>query len=292
LLFGFSGFSGGDGEAGGPDTGASAADAGNEPDSSALEDSGRVDANPVADSGDASTGPDVLDASAVDASSDASEGGDGVTPGGITLVQQAGSHFTTAVTGSQDSETFSSPTTTGNTIIVLGFWFELGFSASVTDSLGNTYSSTAVVTNPQQAALQIFYVARSAGGPNTVTLSMSAGFNSYLGLAIFEYAGLAASNVLEGSAGQYAPTATSAASTPPMATSSSSSLLLAGFADTNGSGVIAPGPGWTPLVTNSAFYMLAEAMVVPATLAVAASATLPASDDRWVSLVAAFRAGP
>jgi hypothetical protein len=139
--------------------------------------------------------------------------------------------------------------------------------------------------------LQIFYVPRSAAGADTVTLTMSAGFNSFVGLAIFEYAGLAASNVLEGTAGQYAPTATAAASTPTMATSSST-LLLAGFADLNGSGVIAPGPAWTGLVTNSDFYMLAEAMIVPTSPGIAASATMPTLDNRWVSLMAAFQAGP
>jgi hypothetical protein len=68
--------------------------------------------------------------------------------------------------------------------------------------------------------------------------------------------------------------------------------LLAGFADLNGSGIIAPGPGWNPLVTNTDFYMLAETMIVQASPSIAATATLPTSDTRWVSLMAAFQAGP
>jgi hypothetical protein len=147
-----------------------------------------------------------------------------------------------------------------------------------------------MVSNPQGGALQIFYVPRSAAGADTVTLSMGAGFNNYVGLVIFEYTGLAASNPLEGTAGQYAPGATSAASTPAVATTSTRSLLLAGFADPNGSGVIAPGSGWTSLVSNTAFYMSAEAMIVPATASVAASATMPTNDSQWVALMAAFQA--
>jgi hypothetical protein len=312
LLFGFSGFSGGEGDADASHGDASVIDTGDERDGSAVgpEDSGRAeaadvaeskDAQSLADAADASDGsdgsdgsalPDVADAGQTDGGNDAADsGGDGASSAGITLVQQAGSHFSTMTRSSQASETFPSPTTAGNTIIVLGFWDTLGYSSSATDSLGNTYASTTAVSNPQGGALQIFYVPRSAAGAETVTLTMSAGFNSFVGLAIFEYAGLAASNVLEGTAGQYAPGATAAASTPNLATSSSS-LLLAGFADLNGSGVIAPGPGWTGLVTNTDFYMLAEATIVQASPGIAASATMPTADNQWVSLMAAFQAGP
>jgi hypothetical protein len=306
LLFGFSGFSGGDGDADASHGDGSPVDAGDERGEGGVvaEDSGRTEAADVAeasdassladvaDTSDSSSLPDAADAENTDAGNDAPDSGRAdASSGGITLVQQAGSHFTTAASASQASETFASPTTAGNTVIVLGFWDVLGYTGSVTDSLGNTYASTAVVSNPQGGALQIFYVPRSAAGADTVTLTMSAGFNNFVGLAIFEYAGLASSNALEGTAGQYAPGATASASTPTM-TTSSSSLLLAGFADLNGSGVIAPGLGWTGLVTNADFYMLAEAMIVQASPAIAASATMPTADDRWVSLMAAFQAAP
>jgi hypothetical protein len=260
---------------------------GEAPDTSAI-----ADAADAMESADAGAPQDATEAADADATSDAGEGGpaDGA-PAGITLVQKAGSHFTvTPTTGA--SETFSAPTTAGDTVIALCFWTALGYAASVTDSLGNTYLSTAVMSNPQQGALEIFYVPRCAAGADTVTVSMSTGFNGYVGLAIFEYAGLAASNVLEGTAGGYAPAATPSASTPPMATTSSRSLLLAGFADLNGSGVITAGPGWKPLVTNTAFYMLAEAMIVPATPSVAATATMPTTDNQWVALMAAFQGAP
>jgi hypothetical protein len=306
LVFGFSGFSGGDRDAGASDVDAKLTDAGGEGDAGADApgDSGGAEAADVGaptdaaspadaiDAGDVGSLPDATEAGPADAGEDAPDSShDGASSGGITLVQQAGSHFTTATRSSQASETFPSPTTAGNTIVVLGFWDVLGFAASATDSLGNTYASTAVVSNPQGGALQIFYVPRSAAGADTVTLTMSAGFNAFVGLAIFEYAGLASSNVLEGTAGQYAPSATASASTPTMATSSNT-LLLAGFADLNGSGVIAPGPGWTGLVTNTDFYMLAEVMIVQASPAIAASATMPTLDNRWLSLMAAFQAGP
>jgi hypothetical protein len=306
LVFGFSGFSGGGSDAGASDVDAKLTDAEDEGDTStdAPGDSGSAEAADVGAPMDATSPADATDAGEVGSLPDAGEAGpadaaddapdsshDGASSGGITLVQQAGSHFTTATRSSQASETFPSPTTAGNTILVLGFWDVLGYTASVTDSLGNTYASTAVVDNPQGGALQIFYVPRSAAGANTVTLTMGASFNAFVGLAIFEYAGLASSNVLEGTAGQYAPGAIASASTPTMATSSST-LLLAGFADLNGSGVIAPGSGWTGLVTNTDFYMLAEAMIVQASPGIAATATMPTTDNRWWALMAAFQAGP
>jgi hypothetical protein len=148
--------------------------------------------------------PDATDSSIVDASvpdvvdANAPEGPTEIK---IALVQQAGSHFTLTPTF-HAFETFASPNTAGNSIIVLGFWDALGYSATVTDSVGNIYASTTVVSNPRGGALQIFYASRVLHGANTVTLTMGAGFNSYVGLAIFEYAGLSGSDILEGSAGQ------------------------------------------------------------------------------------------
>jgi hypothetical protein len=214
--------------------------------------------------------------------------------GGIALVQQAGSNFmVSGGTQNQASAMFTSPNTANSTIIALGFWQVSGvFSATITDTIGNTYSSIPAVDNPQGVAMQIFYLPHTQAGANTVTITMSAGFDSYVGLAIFEYAGLGGSSILEGSAGQYAPATTSAASTPPVMTSSSDSLLFAGFADTDGSGVITPGPAWTALVTNDGFYMLAEARIVSTTGTFAASATLPSTDNSWVAVMAAFQGAP
>jgi hypothetical protein len=209
----------------------------------------------------------------------------------ITLVQQAGSDFTPHET-SGASEGFASPNTAGNAIIVLGFWQALGYSATISDSVGNSYTSTTAAINPQQGVLQIFYAARARPGANTVTLTMSAGFNNYVGLAIFEYAGLSGSDIFEGSAGQYASAATAAASTPPVTTTFPSSLLFAGVADVNGSGNIAAGSGWTPLVTNDAFYMVAESKIVSNPGSFSATATVSKTDDRWVALMAAFQGAP
>ena len=232
-----------------------------------------------------SGGSDVGDAG-VDAGLDVE--GDAAQP--IALVQQAGSDFIVE-TASQASQTFGMANSAGNTLIVLGFWDTLGYAATVTDSVGNTYESTPVATNPgQQTALQIFYVPRAAPGENTITITMASGFSSYVGLTIFEYTGLAGANVLEGSAYQAAPGSTSAAMTPLLTTSYPRSLLFAGFADDDGSGTISPGAGWTTLVTNPNFYMIAEARIVDSTGKFSATATLPSTDDQWVGLIAAFAA--
>jgi hypothetical protein len=238
----------------------------------------------AADVSDA-TAADVSDATAADVT-DASAS-EGAPPNKIALVQQAGSQVQLA---SKASETFASPIAAGHTVIALGFWYALGYSGTVTDSVGNTYAATVSTSNPQQGVLQIFYAARAAPGATTVTLTTSAPIN-YMGLAIFEYAGLAGSNVLEGSAGHGATSSTVSASTPPLTTSAASSLLFAAFADPNGSGAITPGAGWSPLVTNGQFAMLAEARIVSTSGPLSATATLSKADSRWVALIAAFQRG-
>jgi hypothetical protein len=260
-------------------------------DADAADGGAQNDATDALDTSVPNDSTTAADTRALDDAADASAT-DVAPTNGIYLVQKAGSHFSVSTKASQASEAFASPNTAGNSIVVLGFWAALGFTATVTDSTGNTYASTTVVTNPQQGALQIFYVARAAAGANTVTLTMSAGFNDYVGLAIFEYAGLAASNILEGTAGQYAPAMTASASTPPLVPSFPNSLLVAGFGDVKGSGVITPGPGWTSLVVNDQFYMLAEARIVSASTSISASAIMPTTDNGWVGLMAAFQGAP
>ena len=51
-----------------------------------------------------------------------------------------------------------------------------------------------------------------------------------------------------------------------------------------------PGAGWTTLVANPNFYMIAEARIVTTTGKFSAAATLPSTDDQWVGLLAAFAA--
>ena len=63
----------------------------------------------------------------------------------IALVQERGSDFLIQP-ATAASETFGMPNAAGNTLIVLGFWGTLGFSGTVTDSLGNTYASTPAAT--------------------------------------------------------------------------------------------------------------------------------------------------
>jgi hypothetical protein len=225
-----------------------------------------------------------------DAGADAEPGPEGDVAQPIVLVQSVGSDFIVQ-TASQASQTFGTPNTPGNTLIVLGFWQNLGYTATVTDSVGNTYESTPVAANSDpQTALQIFYVPHAAAdaGNNTVTITMGSGFNSYVGLAIFEYTGLAGANVFEGSAERAAPLSTQAATTPTVTTSSPGSLLFAAFADEDGSGISTAGTGWTALAANPNFYMIAEARTVDTPGKFSAAATLASSDDQWVGLLAAF----
>jgi hypothetical protein len=217
----------------------------------------------------------------------ADAGADAAAPIPITLVQQQASDFTVTM-ATTASATFALPNAGGNTLIVLGFWSATDSPASVTDSVGNTYASTSVAHSTQDGEVQIFYVPRAAVGANKVTIAIGGGFNAYVGLVAFEYEGLAAATLFEGSVAQAATSATSSATTPAITTLYPETLLFAGFADENGAGLIVPGSGWTSLATNSSFYMIAEAQIVSTVGAYSASATLPTTDNQWVGLLAAF----
>src|SRR5579871_6683060 len=77
-----------------------------------------------------------------------------------------------ANSGKSSAVTFSAPTTAGNLIAVYLIW-DNSASASVTDSLGNTYTSAlpATLWNTKYSS-QIFY-AITSGGADTVTAKFS-----------------------------------------------------------------------------------------------------------------------
>ena len=62
----------------------------------------------------------------------------------------------------------------------------------------------------------------------------------------------------DGAATAIATDASNAAATPAVATTAAEGLLLGGFNDTNGSGTIDAGPGWTSQLVSVPFYILVE----------------------------------
>ena len=90
------------------------------------------------------------------------------------------------------STTFSSPTTAGNLLVVYLIWDNAGI-ASVTDSLGNTYSTAArhMKWNSGKYSVQVFYATSLIGGPDTVKATFASTVTSFGVVYAHEYSGVA-----------------------------------------------------------------------------------------------------
>jgi len=211
---------------------------------------------------------------------------------GVELVQKKEGY----AQGPAFTLTFDAANTAGNAIVVFAFWEDSTRTAAVFDSQGNTYASAPSVTNPWQppdrgSMAQFFFATGVKAGPNTVTIEMQpdAGTGYHTGIGILEYNGLDP-DPFDGAATAIAADASNAASTPAVMTTAGGDLLLGGFNDTNGSGTIDAGAGWTSQLVNIPFYILVEDRLSGDAGAYQALATMPNGDADWVGAVLALKA--
>jgi hypothetical protein len=140
-------------------------------------------------------------------------------------VQSNGNHGANVTTISIN---YASAQRAGDTNIVVVQWSSANGSVTgVSDSAGNSYSLAIGPTFGQLDAQYIFYasgIAAAAAGSNTVTVTLSAP-QTQEDLTIFEYAGLATTSPLDGTADGHgiAP----GAATTPITTSNACDLLFA-----------------------------------------------------------------
>ena len=104
--------------------------------------------------------------------------------------------------GSTSRTTFSAPTTAGNLLVVYLVWDNTS-GVSVSDSLGNTYTSAVGPTrwNNNRSSAQIFYAINRASGPNTVTASFSRRIQSFAIAYAHEYSGVRSTGTIDVAAG-------------------------------------------------------------------------------------------
>jgi hypothetical protein len=225
-----------------------------------------------------------------DAGSDAGLGG-GIDSG---LRVQATQNY--ELNGPSISLPFAAATVPGNHIVVLAYWDSAAGAASgsISDSAGDSFQSLPVIFNAAAAsATEVFFAEGIDGGRNTVTLVQPADAGR-VGMAIFEYAGLAPQGALDAHAGQAAPGASRSAFTPAVTLNNSNELLFSGFIrpDPNefgGAGLIASAPGWAEAACSISSYFLAEDQVVTGAGSYTATAQMPVSDGKWTAVVATFR---
>lgn len=113
----------------------------------------------------------------------------------ITLVQSASTNQTS---GSSLSLAFSSSVTSGNTIIVAAFGDAYPNSVTISDGV-NTYTALSEVGFSGTPTLRLFYAFNVAAGATTITVT--AGSNNVMAIAIHEYSGIIGYDVSTSSAG-------------------------------------------------------------------------------------------
>jgi hypothetical protein len=172
-------------------------------------------------------------------------------------------------------------------------------SLTVTDTLSHAWKSTRYRLCGLGQGAAIYYVENAMAGIDRVTVTQSqatstdascgTGGSTPLGLALFEYAGLAQANALDVEASQCAPSTTQNMSTPSI-TTSSPDLLVGLFADKCGGGQMDGSPDWTMEDRNLFWHSLYEDRVAPICGTYQATATNPIDSACWLGAVAAFKA--
>ena len=190
--------------------------------------------------------------------------------------------------------------TAGHLLVVAVYYSNPNFPAygpTVWYTLGNTWYAAPPQNNIPggHQAVQIWYAPNILGGANSVGAALNAKDPySNVGIYILEYAGIAASNPVDVTTGQIAPSSTATMATGgATATSNCSDLVVALFADIATS-ISAGETGWTTQGTDTYFSSLFEdnthGPAAPASTAVNANATLTSSDNTWTASEILFRA--
>ncbi len=202
-----------------------------------------------------------------------------VTSSTPSFIQEKDNRVTS---GKTSSATFSSATTAGNLIVVYLNWDNTG-TASVSDSLGNTYIAALGSTpwNNSQYRVQTFYTINRSGGADTVTATFATAVTSFGIVYADEYSGVAQTAPVDVTAA--AAGASGSLNSGTVTTTNSTDLLFAGGVSANT--VTAPGAGYTARSTFAG--NMTEDEVVSATGSY--SATASNSNVAWAMQLVAFK---
>jgi hypothetical protein len=195
-----------------------------------------------------------------------------------------------AATALTTSRSLSITETAGNLLVVAVYWNGSDV-VSISDTLGNTWSSIPVENNSTtETDVRIWYAQSIKGGANTVTVKQPV--SEYIGFYLIEYSGVAATGALDATNGKVPTAASHVADTGNLTTSGCRDLIVALFADSWGTGNMTPGSGWISRGTDSNFYSLVVDNLPGETGTFDPQASLAGgnSDAAWSATVAAFKA--
>lgn len=184
--------------------------------------------------------------------------------------------------------------TAGDALIVATYWNDASKVVTVTDAagvltwtgLGAMEVATGCGPPSGGSAGELWYAPITVSGTLDVTISQGSG-TSPLGARLLEYAGTGA---FGGGMGTL-PQGPSNTMTEGTYMPSGPLLVIAMFSDTNGTGMMSPGPGWTLRTAEDGFYALVEDNAPGAAGTIMPTATLPVgvSDACWVTESVAFQ---
>lgn len=231
------------------------------------------------------SGPDAeLDASDDSATDAGVDGGDAAP---IVFVQSV---VTAYSTGFINTATLT--VTTGNTLVVATY--VSGTPAmSVTDTLGNVFASATKTngTSCSSSSGQLWYVTNAKGGLDTISVTISS--SEALGITVAEYSGIASAGALDVVSNAAASSSSNAMSAPNLTTTASRDIIVSLFHDTNGTGTMTPGAGYTARSRDTDFYTLLQDDAPgrgPGVRAVNAALPSSTSDACWGALAIALKA--
>ncbi len=185
--------------------------------------------------------------------------------------------------GTTVSTTFAKPNTAGNLIAVYVLWNNAG-TASIKDSLGNTYTSATgpLSWNNNTWRGQVFYAKNILGGSNTITVTFSQGVTSFGIMYTHEYSGLDPANPIDVTQGAIG---TSSAMSSGLVTTTNANDLIFG-AGASSAGITAGESGFT--VRTTGYGNMTEDEDVTNTGSYAATATQ--NSVAWIMQMVAFKA--
>jgi len=197
---------------------------------------------------------------------------------------------TSAATASITSQSVSITETGGNLLVAAVYWNGSDV-ASISDTLGNSWTSVPLEDNSTTATdVRIWYAQNIKGGANTITVKQP--WSVSIGFYLIEYSGVATMGALDTTNGKIALAASHVADTGNLTTSGCRDLIVALFADSWGSGNMTPGSGWISRGTDPNFYSLVVDNLPGGTGTFNPKANLvdSNSDAAWSSTAAAFKA--
>jgi hypothetical protein len=171
------------------------------------------------------------------------------------------------LSGDSSSQTFDSPVTAGNLLLVVvqiekTLGSISGFTASVSDTLGNTWTQAGGYEgNGTDISVSLWYAIANSSGGCTVTATASG--ISLVALGMAEYSGVSHTDTLDDVQGTGGFPTPGTMTTPTVGVQGSGELLFAAFAQTAISGSITAGTGFTGRGTNVNHGLLMEDVIGP-----------------------------